>query len=41
MKLMQENYDMTDSYAVGRAYLKTLDESGAINLREDYFVMTL
>lgn len=37
MKLMQENYDMTDSYAVGRAYLKTLNESGKISLPEDYF----
>ena len=39
MKLMQENYDMTDAYTVGRAYLKTLDESGAISLKDDYFVM--
>lgn len=37
MKLMDVNYDMTDSYAVGRAYLKTLNESGKIKLSEDYF----
>ena len=37
MKLMQENYDMTDAYVVGRAYLRTLDESGKISLAEDYF----
>lgn len=37
MKLMDVNYDMADSYAIGRAYLKTLSESRQISLSENYF----
>ena len=36
-KLMDENYDMSDSYVVGRAFLRILNDRKEIVLSEDYF----
>ena len=36
-KLMQENYDMSDAYCVGRANLRILQDRGDISLPENYF----
>lgn len=36
-KLAQENYDMSDAYAVGRAYLRVLSKGEKIPLKEEYF----
>jgi hypothetical protein len=36
-KLMDENYDMSDSYVVGRAYLRILNDRKDISLVSEYF----
>ena len=36
-KLMDENYDMSDSYVISRSYLKILNDRNDVQLKEGYF----